>query len=130
MRGELGLYSDLDLSFVPHPLTGDLTPKKDAEAVSRAVKHLVFWNEFDKPFDATLKSNVKRYLFEQNNQITRSNLEDDLKWVLKSLEPRIKVNFIKVLATQDGRAFDITINYSMVSLNREGTANFIIERVR
>ncbi len=126
----LGLYSDLDLSLVPHPLTGDLAPKKDAEAVARSVKHLVFWNAFDMPFDPSLKSAMKTYLFGQNNGITRSNLETDIRWILTTLEPRIRLKKVDIKEAMQGRAFDITITYALVSLNRDETVNFIVERVR
>lgn len=126
----MGLYSDLDLNLIPHPLTGDLAAKKDAEAVARSVKHLVFWNAFDLPFDPTLKSAVKSYLFGQNNNITRSNLETDIRWILTTLEPRIKLKSVDIKEAMQGRAFDITITYALVSLNRDETVNFIVERVR
>lgn len=126
----LGLYSDLDLSLVPHPLTGDLAPKKDAEAVARSVKHLVFWNAFDMPFDPTLKSAIKSYLFGANNHVTRANLETDIRWILTTLEPRIKLKSVDVAEAMQGQAFDITITYALISLSREETVNFIVERVR
>ena len=37
-------YKDLDLNFMAHPITGDVTTKSDSEAVKRAVKNIVLTN--------------------------------------------------------------------------------------
>jgi hypothetical protein len=34
-------YRDLDLTFTPHPVTGDIVKKVGPAAVTRAVRHLV-----------------------------------------------------------------------------------------
>jgi len=126
----IDIYSDLDLSFIPHPLTGDLTPKKGIDAIVRSVKRLAFWDAYDLPFSATFKSNVKKYLFEQNNEITRSYLLEDLKWILTKLEPRIVIRELDIDPTEDGRGFSVTLKYSIRSLNAEETITFTIERAR
>ena len=39
-------YKDLDLNFMAHPITGDVTTKSDSEAVKRAVKNIVLTNYY------------------------------------------------------------------------------------
>lgn len=124
------IYADLDLAFVPHPMTGDLEPKFNQEALKRSIRHLFYMNPFDIPFQAKTKSNLKKYLFEQNNHITRSNLRDDLLWITKKLEPRIDVKGITVEPTSNGMGFEITVVYAIRSLNQEDSFNFIVERAR
>lgn len=124
------IYSDLDLAFIPHPLTGDLEPKVNQEALKRSVRNLFSLNPYDIPFESSYKSNLKRYLFEQNNHIVRSNLRQDLLWICKKLEPRISVNDIVVDPSTDGLGFEITVTYLIKSLNQEDSFNFIVERAR
>ena len=124
------LYKDLDLSFEPNSLTGDLEPLLDIDALKESVRRLVEWNALDLPFYSKIKANVKSYLFEQNTHIVRSSLEDDIRWIIGYLEPRVKAKKVEVLPTQDGRGFDISIVYMVQSLNREGSIQFVIERAR
>ena len=124
------IYSDLDLAFIPHPMSGDLEPKVNQESLKRSVQYLFNLNQFDIPFKAHYKSNLRKYLFEQNTHIVRNNLRTDLLWVLKKLEPRINVKEIVVEMTSEGLGFDITVTYMIVSLNQEHSFNFIVERAR
>ena len=124
------IYSDLDLSFVPHPLTGDLNPKINQEALKRSVRSLFYLNAFDIPFDPTIKSNLKRYLFEQNDHITRAALQKDLVWVVKRLEPRIQLKELTVESSHNGQGFTITVAYANRSLNQDDQFTFTVEKVR
>lgn len=127
---ENNIYSDLDLAFVPHPLTGDLMPKVNQDALKRAVRNLFQLNQFDIPFEASYKSNLKRYLFESNDQVTRAALQKDLVWIVKKLEPRIDLKELTVESSHSGLGFTITVIYSNRSLNQEESFSFTIERVR
>ena len=57
-------YSDLDLDFNPHPVSGDVPFKYDAEAVKRSVRNLVFMGIYEKPFHPEIRSEIRRLLFE------------------------------------------------------------------
>lgn len=127
---ETDIYSDLDLSFVPHPLTGDISPKVNQDALKRAVRHLFQLNPFDIPFEPNLKSNLKRYLFETNDHLNRAALKKDLLWIIKKLEPRIVVKELTVESTKNGLGFVITLTYANRSLNQEDSFSFTIERAR
>lgn len=127
---ETNIYSDLDLSFVPHPLTGDISPKVNQDALKRAVRHLFQLNPFDIPFEPNLKSNLKRYLFETNDHLNRAALKKDLIWIIKKLEPRIVVKDLTVESTKNGLGFVITLTYANRSLNQEDSFSFTIERAR
>ena len=43
-------YKDLDINFLAHPITGDVTTKTDSDAVKRAVKNIVLTNYYERPF--------------------------------------------------------------------------------
>ena len=38
------IYSDLDTLFIPNPVTGDINPIKDTEAVKKSVINLILTN--------------------------------------------------------------------------------------
>ena len=43
-------YADLDLLFRPNPVTGDVNPIRDTEAVKKSVMNLVMTNFNERPF--------------------------------------------------------------------------------
>jgi hypothetical protein len=85
------LYSDIDLNFIPNPHTGDLVRKTNMAAIERAVKQALKLDKFDIPFDSTLRSSIKDYLFDSLTSTTKAAITADLNWLLKKVEPRINV---------------------------------------
>jgi len=125
------IFSDLDLTFIPHPHSGDLTPKVNQEAIKRAIRHAFKLNPFDIPFNPTVKSSIKGYLFENNTPLVRASLEGDLRWLMTKIEPRVEVQDIEIkvpAGKPDG--FDITITYKIKSLNQIDSFNLIVEKIR
>lgn len=124
------IFSDVDLNFIPNPHTGDISPKVNMDAIKRAVRHAFQMNAFDIPFNPTVKSSLKNYLFEQNTQLTRAALEGDLRWLMTKIEPRVEVQDITIVAPANTAGFDITITYKIKSMNQIDTFNLIVEKVR
>lgn len=123
-------YSDLDLSFKPHPLTGDLPPKTDIEAVRRALKTAFFLDKFDIPFEKSKVSSLKRYLFEQDSQITEISIRKNIEWIFKVVEPRANLIKTDVFFDPIGIGYNITVWYNIKSLNLEDNFTFFAQRVR
>ena len=40
-------YSDIDIFFNRHPVTNDITVKKDTDAVKRSLRNIVLTNHFE-----------------------------------------------------------------------------------
>lgn len=115
---------------MPSPLTGDLNPKTNLEALKRAVRHLFMINAFDVPFNPTIRCNVKHYLFDTYSQLTSASIEEEVRWVAKKVEPRIEIIEVAVVPTQGGKAIEITVTYKIQSLSQQDSFNFTVERVR
>lgn len=130
MKQNNNIYSDLDLSFIPSPLTGDLIAKTNQEALKRSVRHMFQLNQFDVPFNSSIKCNAKQYLFEGNNQLTIAKLDEELRWIAKKVDPRITITDVDIQIIQTSGGLNITITYKVQSLNLEDTFNFTAERVR
>jgi hypothetical protein len=72
------LYSDVDLNFIPNPHTGDLVRKTNINAIERAVRQALKLDVFDIPFDSSLHSSIKNYLFEQLTTTTKASIVSDI----------------------------------------------------
>lgn len=127
---DANFYSDLNLSFVPHPLTGELTPLVNNDAIKRSLKTIVFLNQFDVPYDATAQTSVKNILFQPSSQLTSVQLRTNLEFIIKKLEPRITLQDIAVTADDVNMNYQIDITYSIKSIPGPQVVTFYLERVR
>lgn len=83
------IYSDLDLSFAAHPITGDVAKRYDVNAVKQALKVLVLTNFYERPFQPKLGSPIYGMMFEQVDIITANSLKLRLELLINKYEPRV-----------------------------------------
>ena len=57
-------FKDIDLSFMPHPVSGDIRVLKNEDAIKRAVRNLVQTIDGERPFQSNLGTDVTRSLFD------------------------------------------------------------------
>ena len=129
-RLDTSIFSDLDLTLTPSPLTGDISPKVDHDAIKRTVRHLFQFNAYDIPFNSSIKCNIKNYLFETFNQLVIARMEEEINWAAAKLEPRIKISELDIKSDETSKGLNITVWYKIQSLNLEETFQFIVERAR
>lgn len=124
------IYSDLDLSFEPHPLTGDLLPKTNVDSIRRAVRTLFSLEEFDIPFEPNKKAGLKEMLFEPGSHLTEVAIRTKLEWIFKKIETRANLISLDVNLSDDGLGYNIVVTYNIKSIMKADTFNFYVERVR
>lgn len=124
------IYRDLDLTFKPHPLTGDLSPKVNVEAVRRALLTAFYMEKYDVPFDNSNTSSLNQYLFEPSGQATVLAMNKAVEWIFRSLEPRTKLIKSEITESQDGKGYNISVWYTIVSLNTNDSFTFYATRAR
>lgn len=124
------VYSDLDLSFKPHPMTGDLVPKTNTDAIRRSIRAIFMMRKFDIPFDADKHSGTEELLFESPNQLTQAQVYTKIEWVFKKMEPRANLEDLKVDISSTGQAYEITVTYKIKSLGINDAFTFTVQRIR
>lgn len=87
-------YKDLNLTFTPHPVTGDVSPLTDETAIRRSLLNLIKTKKGTRPFRPDFGSNVYNYLF-QNGPFVEDSLNRDLYETITRYEPRVIVNRIQ-----------------------------------
>ena len=124
-------YSDLDLRdpFI-NPLTNDLTPLTDIEAVKNSVRNLVLTNFYEAPFDPYKGSNTRALLFENADAYTATSINKEITRVLLEHEPRVNVASVDVIDQSDINSYQITITFNVIALNVQASLNFYLERLR
>lgn len=121
-------YRDLDLDFVRHPITNDVSMKINAEAVRRSVRNLILLNLADKPFHPEISTNLSGLLFENITPQVMYNLKQIVLEILKKYEARVKPIDIKVKAFPDDNSIYAMLQFQIVNI--PGTFDVQIPIVR
>lgn len=124
------IYSDFDLDFKPHPLTGDLIMKYDAESIKRAIKQLVLLNAYEKPFHPEINGSIKEMLFEPMGRNTAIGIESRVRFLITQYEPR--ADLIEVVAEPDyaKNHYDVIIRFKVKNQLNPIEQRIFLQRVR
>ena len=71
-------FKDISMSFQANPLSNDLIALKNANAIARSVKNIVFTLPGEKFFDEVFGSRITASLFENINDVTASIIVDEI----------------------------------------------------
>lgn len=129
-RRNVEYYSDIDLAFIPHPVTGKLSRKTNRNSVRQSVKSLVLTNFYERPFQPNIGCNVRAMLFELFTPATKQKLENAVREVIYNYEPRAEV--IEVIAEQrdDLNALTLSLAFYVINDPEPVVLDVILERVR
>jgi phage baseplate assembly protein W len=123
-------YSDFDVSFTPNPITGDVNMVTGYNSVVQAVTNLVQLNHYEKPFHPEIGGNVRKLLFEPADNITAGLLANEIKIVIGNFEPRATVLGVYAETTADGNGYNVTVEFSVLTVSDPITITFFLERLR
>ena len=107
-------FRDLSMTFQRNPLNDDLVVLKNATAIARSVKNIVFTQPGEKFFDEDFGSRVSRFLFENINPVTASNIRDEIVQSILNYEPRVDLRTVTVVPDYDSNAMNATIIYDII----------------
>ena len=123
------VYSDLDLSFIVHPVLKDIRPILDLDAVKNSVKNIVLTSFYDRPFHPEIGSGVRALLFEPASIFTALSIKDEINRCLGLYEPRINNVTVQISDDSDNNAYIITIGF-VVLYDQQEEVQFYLNRLR
>lgn len=124
------LYSDLDLNFITHPLTGDITRKYDNNAISASIRNLIQYYIYEKPFDPDLNSNVKQLLFEHFSPRIAILIDKYTSEIIQKYEPRAEILESTVSPNESDQSYTLTLTYRPKNVLEPVTIKIYLSRVR
>ena len=102
------------MSFKSNPLTDDLIGLKNESAIARSIKNLVFVRKGEKFFDPEFGSELSASLFENIDEVTAITIQDDIEYMIKMHEPRVKLINVESKPNYDNNQFDVVIIYQII----------------
>ena len=124
------IFSDLDLNFAPHPVTGDLVQRIDENAVKQALKNLLQIRHFEKPWHSEIGSPLRELLFENITPVTERMAQRAIIDVISNFEPRVNIIDVNVIASPENNSLYINLVFKIINTERPITLDFILERTR
>lgn len=125
------VFSDVNVSFTPHPVTGKLPVLKNADAVKRAVRNLILTNFGERPYEPLYGGNVRAMLFENTDDpLLQDQLRRQIEGAIKNYEKRAKVDRVIVDVKPDSNALVVKIRFMIFNERFPVDLEVAIERVR
>ncbi len=124
-------FRDLSLSFNRHPITNDLIPLRNEDAIKRAVQNLVRTKIGEVFFRNDIGTRISGALFELGNSDFIDPISTEIDTVITNFEPRVNLTNVKVDPRPDENSLDIEISYNIVGLSLPTQIiNFILDPTR
>jgi len=124
------IYSDFNHTFLPHPNTGQITRRVNADAVKLALRNLVLTNKYERLRNPSFGGNISHYLFEPLNDNTAEEIKNDLKWLIETYEPRAQVREIYCVVSEDQNSVDVRIQFNVLTSRDVEDLDLTLYRVR
>ena len=110
-------FKDISMTFQSNPLNGDLIALKNATAIGRSVRNIVFTYPGEKPFDPDFGSRISRSLFDNIDPISALSIKSELKHSIVNFEPRVELKDVAVDPDYDNNSYDVIITYNIIGID-------------
>lgn len=119
------------MSFQENPLTNDLIPLKNENAIAQSIKNLILTSPGERFFNPDLGSGIFESLFDNIDFISATQIQSSAENTINTYEPRVRLIEVKVDPRPDDNAFDMTVNYEIVGINAPAQSlSFPLTKIR
>ena len=109
-------FKDLSMTFQANPLNDDLIALKNANAIARSVRNIVFTLPGEKFFNPNFGSRITESLFENIDEISATVIVDEIRESIDNYEPRVELIDVKAFPNYENNAFDVNIVYEIIGI--------------
>lgn len=125
------LFSDIDLRFQAHPITGRLNVLKNEDAIKQSVKNVVLYNFYEKPYNVDFGGNILDMLFEPLTPLSVVTIKEAIRSTINNYEPRANLIDVKIKPIDtDNNTVDVSIIFSILNNPEPLSTSIIVEKVR
>ena len=121
-------FRDISLSFKRHPVTRDLLPLRNEDAIKRSVQNLVRTKIGEVFFRNDIGTRITGALFELGNSDFVDPITTEIDTVITNFEPRVNLKSVDVSPIPDENSLNVEILYDIIGLPLpQQTIDFILE---
>ena len=107
-------FKDVSMTFKVNPLNDDLIGLKNENAIARSVRNIVFTLPGERFFNENFGSRISASLFENIDDITASQIVDEISQSIVNFEPRVNLINVEAFPDFDNKTFDVLIIYEII----------------
>ena len=123
-------FSDLDMDLSIDPLTNDVSAVTGENTVKQALKNLLLFKRFDKPFHPEINSGITDLLFEPASQITMFQMKRKIMDTITSFDSRIRGVQVDIFDMVDENAYRIDVQYQIQNAVQTFKTTILVQRTR
>lgn len=130
MANNTRTFSDLDMAFLPNPVSKDVSKKYDENAIKQSLKNIILTRNFERPFRSDVGSQISALLFEPLTPMLSSLIKKTIENTIGAYEPRVNLLNVSVLLSPDNNGVYVTIVFSIVNTSTPISVDLFLERTR
>jgi len=123
-------FSDIDMGFLPNPVSKDVSRKYDENSIKQSIKNLIMTKNFERPFRSDIGSQIMSLLFEPMTPLIRATIKKTISDTINLYEPRVRLLDVSVLLSPDNNGVYVTIVFSIVNTSTPVSVDLFLERTR
>ena len=123
-------FTDLDLNFTAHPVTGDVAFRYDENAIKTSLKNLLLTSNYERPFHSEIGSQIRALMFELPGPMFKVMMKRAIIDVINNFEPRVSLIDVIVDGETDQNEVYVTVEFKIVNTERPITLDIALERTR
>lgn len=124
------IYKDINLDFVAHPVTGDVTKKTGDAAIIQSINNLLQTSRYERLFNPSLYSNLRMHLFEPIDNITSSAIAKEIRTTIGKYEPRVELVEVTATPDPDNNGYSVRLSFFIINQTSPITIDIFLERIR
>lgn len=123
-------FSDLNVTFRPHPVTGKVGVLENNDAVKRALRNLILTNKFERPYEPLFGGDILSLLFENEDDFLQVQVKNRIEEAIRNFEPRVNLLDVQVKNLSDINTVEIKIFFSVINQREPAEFTVVLERIR
>ena len=124
------VYSDFLSDFSRHPATKDLMRVTNEQSIVNSIKNIIKTNNYEVPYRPGFGANIYHYLFEPFTSLTINEIEQEIRFAIKTYEPRVTLDSINIGGSPDNNELYITLVVTIVNSPTPVTITTTLTRIR
>lgn len=123
-------FTDIDLNFLAHPVTKDVTIKTNEQAIKSAIRNLILTSNYEKPFHPEIGSQIKSLLFEPATPMLPIMLKKAIEFTIYNFEPRVSLTNVEAIVSEDENSINVTVEFVIINTSTPVALDLILYRTR
>ena len=123
-------FTDIDLNFLAHPVTKDITVRTNEQAIKSSIRNLILTSNYEKPFHPEIGSQINSLLFEPATHMLPIMIKKAIEFTIYNFEPRVNLTNVSTILSEDENSINVSIEFVIINTSTPVGLDLILYRTR